>query len=166
MKSAAPSRRAWIVLVTSLVVALSVAGGVAGAAPAIQGVHGAGLVTRLGFTDQYAVNVTRQPSGALAGHIQARGGTWRVEASPTFLAFRGSAACITGVVDRGYYDLGTPHGIVLLVADVAGGPDLIASALSENSFDEPEGACFALSRALVLPPVPALSAGNFTFIGN
>jgi hypothetical protein len=152
-----------VIGITALMLALS---GFARAAPAIQGVHGGGLLTRLGFTDEYAVSVTRQPSGSLSGHIRAAGGTWMVQASPNGLSILGDTACITGEVERGFSDLGTPESIVVLIADVADGRDLIASALLDGPAGDPPFACAPLARALVLPPIPELTAGNFTLIGN
>ena len=170
--SRASSRRSGVpLLATSMLVVTAsivmlVAGGRAHAASAIQGVHGAGLITRSGFTAQYVVDVTRQPSGSLSGHIQAKGGTWMVQASPNGLVFHGNAACVSGEVERGFTDSGTPDAILILIQDVPNGRDLIASAVGEGSFGDPEFACFALARSLVLPPVPELTAGNFTLIGN
>ena len=149
------------------VVALAIVG-LARAAPAVQGVHGGGMLGGDFFATKYTVNVTRQPSGSLSGSITASGIVYTVYAyAPTGLSLAGDTACITGAVTKisGSFSE-PPESVVLLLGEFAGEPDRIVSSFVPGETVEPPFACAALARSLLLAPLPQLVAGNFTFVGN
>jgi hypothetical protein len=170
MTGAVSRTRPGALLATSiLVIALSAialaAGGLARGAPAIQGVHGGGTRTSFGFTDHYSISVTRQPSGAVSGHLQVGGATPMVQATPNGLSISGNEACVTGLLTRAPSGAETAQGIAILIRDVPDGRDLIIFALVDGPPGEPPFGCAALARGMEIFH-PELTTGNFTFIGN